>query len=67
MAGELYDKFEEAGCNLMGFTSTDGYSYTNSKAERDGQFIGQMFDQKSQADLTEERAVSLTDDRNWRT
>jgi len=56
VAGELYDKFEEAGCNLMGFTSTDGYSYTKSKAERDGQFIGQMFDQKSQADLTEERA-----------
>merc|ERR1712238_153640 len=55
-AGELYDRFKEAGCDMFGPTSTDGYSYTSSKAERDGQFIGQMFDQKNQEDLSEERA-----------
>jgi len=55
-AGELYDRFAERGCNMFGFTSTDGYSYTKSKAVRNGQFIGQMFDQKNQADLSEERA-----------
>ena len=43
---------------MFGFTSTDGYSYTKSKAEHNGQFIGQMFDQKNQADLSEGRAVS---------
>jgi len=55
-AGELYDKFEEAGCTMMGSTSTDGYSYSWSKAERDGKFIGQMFDEKSQQHLSEGRA-----------
>jgi len=58
-AGELYDRFAERGCNMFGFTSTDGYFYTNSKAVRNGQFIGQMFDEKNQADLSEERA------NNW--
>ena len=56
-AGELYDQFKKAGCNMFGFTSTEGYSYTASKAVRDGQFIGQMFDQRNQKDLTEGRAV----------
>ena len=44
---------------MFGFTSTEGYSYTKSKAERDGRFIGQMFDQKNQADLSEDRAVRV--------
>ena len=42
---------------MFGFTSTDGYTYTKSKAEHDGQFIGQIFDQKNQEDLSENRAV----------
>jgi len=55
-AGELYDQFSNAGCSMLGFTSTAGYSNTKSKAERDGQFIGQMFDQDNQKSKSEERA-----------
>ena len=54
---------------MFGSTSTDGYSYTSSKAERDGQFIGQLFDQKNQEDLSEARAVSSfvmdSSDSHW--
>lgn len=55
-AGELYDLFEAKGCKMFGFTSTDGYDHTGSKAERDGQFIGLMCDEDNQYDLSEDRA-----------
>ena len=55
-AGELYDLFEAKGCKMFGFTSTDGYNHVSSKAERDGKFIGQMFDEDNQYDLSEDRA-----------
>ncbi|KAL7531716.1 hypothetical protein ACHAWF_003884 [Thalassiosira exigua] len=55
-AGELYDLFEKAGCKMMGFTSTEGYDHSNSKAERDGKFVGLMCDEDNQYDLSEERA-----------
>ena len=57
-AGELYDRFAEWGCTMHGFTSTEGYAFAKSKAERDGQFVGRMFDQKNQAELSADRAVS---------
>lgn len=43
---------------MMGFTSTDGYEHTGSKAERDGKFIGLMCDEDNQYDMSEDRAVS---------
>lgn len=55
-AGELYDLFEAKGCKMFGFTSTDGYNHVSSKAERDGKFIGQMFDEDNQYDQSEDRA-----------
>ena len=58
-AGELYDLFEGAGCKMMGFTSTDGYDHSSSKAERDGKFVGLMCDEDNQYDLSDDRAVSL--------
>jgi hypothetical protein len=42
----------------MGATSTDGYEHTDFKAERDGKFIGMMFNEDSQYNLSEDRAVS---------
>ena len=44
---------------MMGFTATDGYDHTSSKAERDGKFIGLMCDEDNQYDMSEDRAVSL--------
>jgi len=55
-AGELYDLFEKAGAKMCGFTSTDGYDHSSSKAERDGKFIGLMCDEDNQYDLSEARA-----------
>lgn len=56
-AGELYDCFTKAGCKVYGFTSTEGYNHVDSKAEKDGKFVGVMFDEDNQYDLSEERAT----------
>jgi flavodoxin I len=55
-AGELYDLFSAKGCKMFGLTSTDGYDHMSSKAEIDGKFVGLMFDEDNQYDLSEDRA-----------
>ena len=55
-AGELYDLFEAKGCKMFGLTSTDGYEHEESKAERDGKFVGLMCDEDNQYDESEDRA-----------
>jgi len=55
-AGELYERFAERGTNMFGFTSTDGFNFTRSKAIRNGKFIGKLFDHKNQPELSEGRA-----------
>jgi len=41
---------------MMGFTSTDGYDHSSSKAERDGKFVGLLCDEDNQSELSEGRA-----------
>mmetsp|Transcript_2180 Transcript_2180/g.2512 ORF Transcript_2180/g.2512 Transcript_2180/m.2512 type:complete len:216 (-) Transcript_2180:75-722(-) len=55
-AGELYDLFSAKGCKMMGMTSPDGYEHTESKAIRDDKFVGLMFDEDNQYDMSEDRA-----------
>ena len=55
-AGELYDLFEAKGCKMYGLTSTDGYEHEESKAERDGKFVGLMCDEDNQYDESDDRA-----------
>ena len=55
----LADKVAERGGTLVGRTSTDGYSYDDSAAERDGEFVGLVIDEDNQGDLTDDRI------RNW--
>ncbi|GMI28625.1 hypothetical protein TeGR_g11982 [Tetraparma gracilis] len=55
-AGELYDQFKAAGCEIVGMTSTEGYLHADSKAEVGGKFVGMMFDEDNQDDMSEERA-----------
>merc|ERR1712130_1023023 len=55
-AGELYDLFTAKGCKVYGLTSQDGYEHTDSKAIVDGKFVGAMFDEDNQYDLSEQRA-----------
>ena len=41
---------------MYGITSTDGYEHLSSKAQRDGKFVGLMFDEDNQYDMSENRA-----------
>lgn len=58
----LAEKIEELGGQLVGFTSTEGYEYDDSEAERDGQFVGLVIDEDSQSDLTDERVKAWAAD-----
>ena len=57
--GEIYELLEDKGCEIIGHTSTDGYEYDETKAEKDGQLVGLVLDEENQSDLT---SVRIT---NW--
>lgn len=48
-------KLEAAGLEIIGETSTDGYDYTESKAEVEGKFVGLALDEDSQSEFTDSR------------
>lgn len=52
--GQLYCRLP-VKTNVVGFTSTDGYDYYFSMAEKDGKFVGLVIDEDSQSGLTEKR------------
>lgn len=52
---EMHDKFKERGANMIGYVSTDGYEFGESKSVRDGKFLGLPIDEDNEGDLTEER------------
>ncbi len=51
----LAEVLEPLGAKLLGFTSTDGYTFNASKSVRDGKFMGLLIDEESQPELTKER------------
>lgn len=53
--GTIYEEIKDMGINLVGKTSTEGYSFNSSKAEVDGEFVGLVIDEANQSDLTDER------------
>ena len=53
--GIMAEFIEDGGGKIIGPTSTEGYTYEASKAERDGQFIGLLLDQENQARLSGKR------------
>ena len=57
--GELYDCFLAAGAKFYGATSTDVIEFDDSKAIRDGKFVGMVFDEDNESELSEGRA------KNW--
>jgi len=57
--GQLHDVFEGLGCQMMGYTSQDGYEHEASKAIRGDKFCGLLCDEVNEDDLTEERV------KNW--
>ena len=57
--GVFAEIFENKSAKLIGFTSTDGYDFHESKALKGKQFMGLLIDEDIQADLTDERV------KNW--
>ncbi len=53
--GILESKIAERGGKTVGYWSTAGYEFDESKAVRGNQFVGLPLDETNQSDLTEER------------
>ena len=52
---ELYDAAKEAGANVIGEVSTDGYTFDDSDAVVDGKFVGLALDDINEDDKTDGR------------
>jgi flavodoxin I len=53
--GILEEKITARGGKTVGYWSTDGYDFSESKAIRNGKFVGLAIDEDNQSDLTDER------------
>lgn len=53
--GILEEKISELGGITVGYWSADGYEFNQSKALRDGKFVGLALDEDNQSELTEDR------------
>ncbi len=53
--GEVYEQLEGKGCKFVGFTSTDGYDFEESRAVKDDKFVGLALDEDNQSDESEGR------------
>lgn len=53
--GMLEEKITELGGETVGYWSIEGYDFSESKAVRDGKFVGLALDEDNQSELTEER------------
>ncbi|ACB52379.1 flavodoxin [Crocosphaera subtropica ATCC 51142] len=53
--GMLEEKISQLGGKTVGHWSVDGYDFDDSKAVKNGKFVGLALDEDNQSDLTEER------------
>lgn len=53
--GTLYTTVADKCKKVIGFTSTSGYEYDESRGEIDGKFAGLVIDEDNQSELTDER------------
>ena len=58
--GILEDKISRQGGETVGYWSTEGYDFEDSKALRDGKLVGLALDEDNQSDLSEARIKSWT-------
>lgn len=56
--GILEEKISSLGGKTVGYWSADGYDFNESKAIRDGKFVGLAIDEDNQSDLTNTRVKS---------
>ena len=53
--GILYDEFTKTGCTFIGEVSTDGYTFDDSQALRNGVFVGLPLDEDNESNKTDKR------------
>jgi flavodoxin I len=53
--GLLAGILQSRGAQIIGHTSTEGYTFEKSKALNDGKFAGLLLDEENQGQLTDER------------
>jgi flavodoxin I len=53
--GELYDGIKDSGARFVGSVSTDGYTFDDSAAVVDGQFVGLPLDDVNEDNMTDGR------------
>jgi len=54
----IYDAAKEAGAEVVGAVSTEGYNFDASDAVVDGKFVGLALDELNEADKTDERIAA---------
>lgn len=54
----VYEELEKKGAKIIGFTSTDDYTFDESKAVIDGKFVGLALDEDNQSDLSKDRIAA---------
>jgi flavodoxin I len=57
--GILEEKISERGGTTVGYWSTIGYEFNESKGVKDGKFVGLVLDEDNQSELTDKRI------KNW--
>jgi len=57
--GWIYERLNDLGAEVVGFCSTDGYTYEDSEGIKDGHFLGLPLDEDNEADQTDVRV------ENW--
>ncbi|MFC2309221.1 MAG: flavodoxin [Bacteroidota bacterium] len=53
--GLVWQSLQGKGCDIVGQTSTEGYSYSNSQSDVEGKFVGLAIDENNQSDQTADR------------
>ena len=60
--GIIYKAIKNSGCEFLGKTSLEGYTYDSSEAIVDGQFVGLLIDEDNESDMTDQRIALWIED-----
>ncbi len=58
---EIYNAVKDKGCTVVGQVSVDGYTFDDSEAVENGQFVGLALDDVNESDKTEARIDAWLD------
>lgn len=60
--GKIYETIKGKGCQVIGQTSVEGYTYDSSEAIVDGRFVGLLIDEDNESNLTDQRVALWLED-----